>query len=154
MKSRENKFSLSSSEPTRFKGGTLHTATRQQFPALKGLSIQELRLDPGGIREPHVHPNAAQMDFVISGRGRVGIIGPSGERQLLDMNTGDVAFIPHGHVHWIENPWKEPMQFMLIVNHEDPETILLSDLIRSLPRDTVDRAYGGASGLQGLLPTK
>lgn len=151
MRQNSNKFSLHEAESTSFRGGTLQTATREQFPALKGLSLQSLRLEPGGIREPHVHPNAAQMDYVVAGNGRVGIIGPGGETQVLEMGPGDVSFIPHGHGHWIENHGKEPLHFILIVNHEEPETIHLSDLLRGLPRDTVERAYGGNDGIADLL---
>jgi oxalate decarboxylase/phosphoglucose isomerase-like protein (cupin superfamily) len=43
-----------------------------------------LHLKKGIVREPHVHPNANQSDYCISGKARVGIIGPEGFKQFLD----------------------------------------------------------------------
>jgi oxalate decarboxylase/phosphoglucose isomerase-like protein (cupin superfamily) len=147
MADQTNKFSLYSTDPREFSGGSLQTVTRSNFAALAGLSLQSLRMAPGGIREFHIHPNAAQMDFTIAGRGRIGLVGPEGERQLLEMLPGDVSFIPQGFGHWIENPGDEELQMILIVNHAEPQTIFLSDMIRSLPQDTVERSYGGPDQL-------
>lgn len=151
MDSQRNKFSLFETEPKSFQGGALHTVTKANFPPLHGLSLQVLRMEPGGIREFHVHPNAAQMDFTISGQGRIGLVGPQGDVQLLTMKEGDVSFIPQGYGHWIENPADEELRMILIVNHEEPVTIFLSDMIRALPRDAVERSYGSAEQLVALF---
>ena len=78
-----NMFRFEKSKPFSFPGGTLHRATKKKFPALRGLAVQSLHLEPGVIREMHIHPNAEQLDYCISGKARVGIIGPEGYRQLL-----------------------------------------------------------------------
>jgi oxalate decarboxylase len=65
---RENKFAFESSEPLKFTGGTLHRATKKKFPALQGLAIQALHLNARAVREPHVHPNAHQLDYVFQAR--------------------------------------------------------------------------------------
>jgi oxalate decarboxylase len=150
MAEQTNKFSLYETDPREFSGGTLHTVTKSRFPPLSGLSLQYLRMSPGGIREFHIHPNAAQMDFTVSGTGRIGLVGPGGERQLLDMHEGDVSFIPQGYGHWIENLGDTELLMILIVNHEEPDTIFLSDMIRSLPQDTVERSYGGMQNLLSM----
>ncbi len=146
-----NKFSLYGTEGRQFKGGTLQTVTRASFAPLSGLSLQSLRMQPGGVREFHIHPNAAQMDLTIAGSGRIGLVGPGGRTQLLEMQEGDVSFIPQGFGHWIENDGSDELHIILIVNHEEPDTIFLSDMIRALPQDTVERSYGSAGDLVDLF---
>jgi len=89
-------FPFERSAPITCAGGTLHRGTQQRFPVLRGLAIQSLRLNRGAIREPHVHPNAEQLDYCVAGRARVGIVGPQGVRQLLELGPGDSSFAPQG----------------------------------------------------------
>jgi oxalate decarboxylase/phosphoglucose isomerase-like protein (cupin superfamily) len=127
-----NILKLESSAPLLLPKGMMFRATRKSFPVLDGLSMQSFHLEPGGMREPHLHPDAAQLDYLISGKARVGIIGPEG-RQLLDMESGDVCFIPQGHLHWIENTGDVPLHFLLTLSHEDPQTVELSALNAGAP---------------------
>src|SRR4030088_3076566 len=76
------------------------------FPALKGMAIQDLDMAPGERRAPHFPPSAAQLDYCISGTGLVGIIGPDGVHHAIELGAGDAAFVPQGYVHWIENSAK------------------------------------------------
>jgi oxalate decarboxylase/phosphoglucose isomerase-like protein (cupin superfamily) len=103
------------------------------FSALKSLSVQDLDMDPGQLRAPHVHPNANQMDLCISGKGQVGIVGPGGEQHLLDLEEGDAAFIPQGYLHWVENTNTSKSRFILMVSHEEPQTIELSEMNAGVP---------------------
>lgn len=116
--------------------------TSQNFPSLQSLSLQDLDMQPGEARNAHVHPNAHQMDYVISGRGRVGIVGPNGEQHVLDLEPGDAAFVPRGYLHWIENVGETPARFLLVVSHETPETIELADMIAGAPQ-AVSRKTAG-----------
>ena len=153
MNEQANKYSLKDGKSTQFKGGSLQTADQSSFPVLAGLSLQYLQMEPDGVREFHIHPNAAQMDLTLAGRGRIGLAGPGGEVQLLEMSEGDVSFIPQGFGHWIENIGDEELRMILIVNNEAPETIFLTDMIRAMPGDTVRRAYGSTADLLALFGT-
>src|SRR3954452_18102961 len=124
---KSNHFALESGDGKAINGGTMHHAYRENFPALRGLAIQTFRLEEGGLRAPHVHPNAAQLDYCVSGSARVGLIGPDGDVQLLDLNPGDISFIPQGHIHWIENRGRGPLHFLLVLASDEPETIMLSE---------------------------
>jgi len=81
----ENMFRFKESLPRRFEYGDFYRASEKNFPVLEGLAVQALDLAPGSVREPHTHPNANQLDYCISGKARVGIVGPSGDVQLLDL---------------------------------------------------------------------
>lgn len=56
--------------------GTVILANAYSFPILNGLACYSLYLKKGGIREPHWHPNAAELDYVINGRARMVIFSP------------------------------------------------------------------------------
>lgn len=150
----ENVFQFESGEPTEFEGGTLLRATKRRFPALRGLAIQALHLKVGAVREPHVHPNAEQLDYCVSGRAQVGIVGPEGHRQLLDLSAGDISFVPQGYAHWIENVGEEPLHFLVVLSHEEPETIELSEILTGVPRESLARALGVSEGALEGLPDK
>jgi len=82
----------------------------------------------------------------------VGIIGPEGHRQLLDLNEGDISFVPRGYVHWIENIGKEPLNFLVVLSHEQPETIELSETLIGVPKETLSSTLGIPEKLLAQLP--
>ncbi|MEP6576713.1 MAG: cupin domain-containing protein [Nitrososphaerota archaeon] len=46
------------------------------FPILEGMGAVLLRLEKGGIREPHWHPNAAELSLCVSGTAKRLFIAP------------------------------------------------------------------------------
>ena len=150
----KNMFRFEKSEPFKFPGGTLHRATKKKFPVLNCLAIQALHLKKGAIREPHIHPNAEQLDYCVSGKARVGIIGPEGHKQLLELDAGDISFVPQGYVHWIENIGQGPLHFLVVLSHEEPETIELSEILSGIPKDTLAAALGVPKKLLEAIPEK
>lgn len=154
MKQESNKFQFESSKPKEFSGGTLHRASFKNFQALRGLAIQALHLKAGVVREPHMHPNAEQLDYCVSGKGRVGIVGPDGHKQLLDLEEGDISFVPQGYLHWIENTGKDNLHFLVVLSNEEPLTIELSEMLSGIPKETLTRAYGVSKAFFDELPKK
>jgi oxalate decarboxylase/phosphoglucose isomerase-like protein (cupin superfamily) len=136
----DNMFNFEASEPVEFDGGLLFRATKKKFGALNKLAIQGLRLKAGAVREPHVHPNAEQLDYCIEGNARVGIVGPEGERHSLDLGPGDISFVPQGYLHWIENVGEDELRFLVVLSHEEPLTIELSEMLAGVPRETLAKS--------------
>lgn len=150
----ENKLPADQFERIEFPGGTFFRANKRRFPALHGLAIQMLKLKPGAVREPHSHPNAEQLDFCVSGHARVGIIGPEGHRQLLELHDGDISFVPRGYIHWIENIGSGQLHFLVILSNEIPETIELSETLGGVPAKTLAASLGVSEQLLEKLPAK
>jgi len=148
----ENKLRADQFEQINFPGGIFYRATHKRFSALRGLAVQRLKLEPGATREPHSHPNAEQLDYCISGTARVGIVGPEGHRQLLDLNPGDISFVPRGYVHWIENVGQDTLNFLVVLSHEQPETIELSETLIGVPKETLASTLSLPEGLLDQLP--
>jgi oxalate decarboxylase len=90
-----HKFNLEGIPPqVQTAGGTVALGNANTFPILNGLACYSLRLKPNGIREPHWHPNAAELDYVIEGRARMTISSPGGSVDTFDVNPGQIVFIP------------------------------------------------------------
>jgi oxalate decarboxylase/phosphoglucose isomerase-like protein (cupin superfamily) len=103
------------------------------FPVLKGMAIQDLDMAPGERRAAHFHPNAAQLDYCISGIGEIGIVGPDGDHHVFALQPGDAAFVPQGYVHWIENTSDAHSRLILIAAHDRPETIDIQSMYATVP---------------------
>jgi oxalate decarboxylase len=108
-------------------GGTRSMANANNFPILKDMAIYTLHLEKEGVLEPHWHPNAAELDYVISGRARMTIFCPGDDIDTFEVGPGEIVFIPSAYFHYIENvsPNKD-MQFAVFFNHERPEDIGIS----------------------------
>jgi oxalate decarboxylase/phosphoglucose isomerase-like protein (cupin superfamily) len=137
-----NLFKFSSSKPLKFSGGKLWRASSKNFTPLRCLAIQALELEAGAIREPHVHPNAHQLDYCLAGTAKVGIIGPDGCSQYLTLNEGDISFVPQGYLHWIENIGKKSLRFLVVLSNEEPETIELSEMVSGVPGRKIQQLFG------------
>jgi oxalate decarboxylase/phosphoglucose isomerase-like protein (cupin superfamily) len=138
----------------KFEAGEFFRASSKNFPVLKGLAVQGLELEPGAVREPHVHPNANQLDYCISGAGRVGIVGPEGETHYLDLGPGDISFVPQGFLHWIENNGTRPLSFLVVLSHEEPSTIELSEMLAGVPNQTLANMYGLDEAVFEAIPSE
>ncbi|SIR43822.1 Cupin [Rhizobium sp. RU35A] len=136
-----NSFPFKANVFKSFPAGDFYRANAKNFPVLKGLAVQALEIQPGGVREPHTHPNANQLDFCVSGKGQVGIVGPEGETHYLELSPGDISFVPQGYLHWIENLGDEPLSFLVVLSHELPETIELSEMLTGVPNPTLAKMY-------------
>ena len=99
-----HKFNLEGTRPIiQTKGGTASFATANNFEIVYGIACALLTLKPKGIREPHWHPNAAELDYVISGRARMTIFGPGDGLDTFEVGPGEIVFIPPAYFHYIEN---------------------------------------------------
>ncbi|MEO7223530.1 MAG: cupin domain-containing protein, partial [Devosia sp.] len=107
-----------------------------------GLAIQGLQMKEGSIREPHVHPNAHQMDYCVSGRAIVGIVEPGGKTKELELEAGDISYVPQGYLHWIKNVGPGELEFLVVLSHDEPETLELSEMLRGVPSRDIHRMYG------------
>ena len=100
-----HKFNLGGITPQiQTSGGTGKLGMADDFPILKGLALFLIDLKPTGIIEPHTHPNAAELNYVINGKVRFTVFGPSGQVATSEIGKGQVFFVPAGYFHYLENP--------------------------------------------------
>ena len=143
--SQSNKFALSRLQPQVVRrGGSLRECREQQFPVLEGnaASAAMMHLEKGAIREPHWHPNAWEVDVPLSGKGRLGVINPDGTWSVQDLSQGDIAFIPKGFAHYIENVGSTPLRLVLVFNNSNFDNIGLSTTFEGTPTHVFTETFG------------
>src|SRR6476469_5228129 len=96
--------SLAGQKPS-FEGptGAIRHVDAGNFPLLKRLSIRQLRLAPGGLREPHWHADAHELGYCVRGEALVTIVGNHAARESFLVGPGEMFFAPSGSLHAIQN---------------------------------------------------
>jgi oxalate decarboxylase len=135
------------------KGGTIQEANQSTFPALSGngLAIYQLTLQPGAVRIPHWHPDASELDYVLSGTARIGLAFPDGEWERFDLEAGQIAVLPQGWFHYIKNVGDEPLSMLVIFNNSAPNDIGISRGFQAIPKKVLGLTFGvPAERFEGL----
>lgn len=76
--------------PTKIPVGEAKTAKSQFWPTLKNISMYSLRIEEDGMREPHWHPDTAEMGYVNKGAARMSILDPDGSVDTYTLGPGDM----------------------------------------------------------------
>jgi oxalate decarboxylase len=130
------KFDLLGSTPVvDVAGGTIREANSNAFPALQGnnLAVYLLDMETGAIRIPHWHPNAAEVDYVLSGECEVTIVSPSDEHVKVRLKAGEITVIPQGWFHYIATVGDAPVSMLVIFSNDQPNDIGLSRGCQGIP---------------------
>lgn len=134
-----NKFPLIGAEPDHVTpGGTVTKADKDRFPAVTGnaAAVFMVKMKPGALREPHWHPNCWEMNVVIHGQARVGVVNPDDTWSEDILGVGEVSFIPQGFFHYIEAVGEEELVIAVVFNADKPQDIGLSTGFAGLPTRT------------------
>lgn len=140
-------FRLGEQTSTTYDGGSFKQASEDNFPILKGqeASIVLLTLEPGGIREPHWHPSAWELNIVIKGTAAWIVIDGNGNHESFDQNVNDVVFAPQGSFHYFENRGTEDLSILIIQNTSAPESkdnIGIGESLSKLPPRVLSAVFG------------
>jgi oxalate decarboxylase len=140
-------FPLGAQPPTKLDGGSFQQADEDSFPILKGqeASILLLTLQPGGIREPHWHPSAWEINLVTSGVAAWVVIDGNGNHESFDQRVGDVVFAPQGSFHYFENRGPADMTIVIVQNTSAPEAkdnIGIGESLSRLPPRVLSAVFG------------
>nr|WKF60833.1 Oxalate decarboxylase OxdC [Paraburkholderia busanensis] len=153
-------FHLSAWAPDVFVGGTLQGATGDNWKILAGqqASVYLARLEPGGVREPHWHPSAWELNFVISGSARWSFVGPEATHDMFEVTTGDLVFAPQGHFHYFENASDtEALTVLIVFNSsasEPADDIGIVASLSAIPPDVLGAVFGAAPDVFRQIPRK
>lgn len=126
------KFSLESSPKIiEYKSGYLQEAVKNDFSILEGLSILRFSVEPGCAVEPHWHPNASELIFVLEGHSKISMLEPEGDVTEFEVRKNQGAFVPASNFHNIENIGSVPLEVIAFFNHENPNYIGLGETASS-----------------------
>jgi oxalate decarboxylase len=112
------------------------------FPILAGMGAVLLRLQKGGVREPHWHPNAVELSYCITGNAKMTVFSTNARVDTFTINPGQLTFVPRGSWHDIENIGNEEAKFVIVYNNERPEDLGISGSVGSMSARVLDRMFG------------
>jgi oxalate decarboxylase len=133
--------------------GTGALAMTASFPILAGLALFLIHLKPVGIIEPHTHPNASELNYVINGKVRFTVYGPGGKIESAEISQGQVFFVPRGYFHYLENPDNTDCGMVAsFFNNEDPEFIGITGGISAYSDKVLGSVFNKDPTFFGNLP--
>jgi len=122
--------------------GGAKLARASTWPALRDLSMFSLRLLGTGMREPHWHPETAELGYVVEGRARMTVRSPGAAVDTYLLGPGDVYFIPRAYPHHIENIGEGTFHALIFFDRGDPGDIGFRTLVGDFPRDVLAATFG------------
>jgi oxalate decarboxylase len=136
-------FKLKSMAPTKTtKGGDIRIVDSRNFPASKHVAAALVRIKPGGMRELHWHPNAAEWQFWIGGQGRMTVFFPVDNARTVDFHANDVGYVPSNAGHYIENTGNTDVVFLEMFASDILEDVSLNQWLRRTPAEIVQAHLG------------
>ena len=147
-----HKFSLANARLRHFDGGTIRLVTQEDFPINSTLTSALMVLKAGAFRELHWHPNADEWQYVISGKGKVGIFGSHSRVRVEDYDKGKIAFIKQGYGHYIENTGTEDLVVLILFNSPTYQEISITEWLAANPVQLVADHFGLDPKVAAELP--
>lgn len=132
--------------------GSAIVARRDVWPILRAQGMYSVRLTGTGMREPHWHPETAELGYVVEGKARMTIQSPGGSADTYELSPGDIYFIPRAYPHHIENLTSGKMHFLIFFDTPDVQDIGLSAGTAAFADRVVGPTLGLASGQTARIP--
>lgn len=132
--------------------GMARLARKSFWPALEDISMYSLRIAEDGMREPHWHPETAEMGYVHRGRGRMTIMDPDGGTDSYELGPGDVYFVPRAYPHQIEVLGAEEIHFLVFFDRPTPGDIGYRAAASAYSREVLAATLGVAVADLAELP--
>ncbi|EEM83765.1 MULTISPECIES: cupin domain-containing protein [Bacillus cereus group] len=113
----------------------------KQLNTLENTSLLDIYLSTGNVVEPHIHQNAAELVYCISGSAVVSLLNPFTNQILnLPIKPRQVANIPQAWWHY-EIATADNTHLLAIFNAPTPEVIFGSDILRLTPAHMMAHTY-------------
>jgi oxalate decarboxylase len=150
-----HKYRMLAQEPhSDQKGGREWRIGSDRFPISTTVTGVILELEPAGLRELHWHPNADEWQYVIQGQISVTLFGSHARFRTETLDKGDVAYIPQGYGHSIENVGDKMCRVLIGFNTGQYQAIDLSQWIASNPTEVLATNFSKPKSLFEKFPTE
>ncbi len=132
--------------------GSAIVARRDTWPVLRRQAMYSLRLQGIGMREPHWHPETAELGYVHTGHARMTVQSPGGAAETYELEAGDVYFIPRAYPHHIENLRDDEMRFLIFFDTPDVQDIGFTGAIPAFPERLIGPTLSLTDAQVGRIP--
>lgn len=122
-------------------GNYINALSVHQLNTLGNVSLLDIFLSKTNIVEPHVHQNASELVYCISGAAVVSLVNPFAKKLVnIPIAPGQVANVPQGWWHY-EIATVDDTHLLAIFDAPVPEFIAGSDLLRLTPANIWAHTY-------------
>jgi oxalate decarboxylase len=150
-----HKYQLSSQKPfVRSSHGEVRLASAAEFPISTTMTGALMRLNRGGLRELHWHPNADEWQYVLSGKIRLTVFASHGLATFVELEPGDIGFAPMGYGHALENVGDSPAELILVFNSGEYQEISISTVLATQPSYLLETNFYLPEAVIKKLPKK
>ncbi|MDY0395246.1 oxalate decarboxylase family bicupin [Virgibacillus halophilus] len=126
-------YRLLEQTPMETNGGKVRIADSTNFKAATTVAAALVEVEPGGMRELHWHPNEAEWQYYISGKGRMTVFAAEGHARTFDYMEGDVGYVPFAMGHYIQNTGDEPLVFLEMFRSDHFADVSLNQWMSQTP---------------------
>jgi oxalate decarboxylase len=134
--------------------GSRTAVTAREFPALRGMSLYKLAIEPGCFREPHWHANADELGYCTAGEMLVTVFSTGNRHDAFRVRAGEMYLVPSGSFHSLENVGPGRVEVIAMFSHESPEDFGLSGSVGCMSTSVMGNAWGlDAAALGGVTRT-
>src|SRR6202051_1282367 len=132
----QHTFRVRSMEPTTAsKAGEVRVVDSHNFPVSKKVAAAQLIIKPGHMREIHWHPNAAEWQYWISGKGRMTVFFPVDNARTMDFHPNDVGYVPSNAPHYVENTGDTDLVVLELFASDEFADVSLHQSLRRVPSE-------------------
>jgi oxalate decarboxylase len=147
-----HRYRLLAQQPEIFPGGSMRIVSMRQFPISTTMTGALFIMKPGGMRELHWHPNAAEWQFYIRGQARMTVFGSHGRARTDTFGPGDVGYVPQGYGHYIENIGDSDLEVMLALNNATYQSISITAWMAANPGLLLSTNFGVPESVFAKFP--
>ncbi|AQP53879.1 oxalate decarboxylase [Vagococcus penaei] len=126
-------YHISRSEVIQSEAGNVRIIDQKVFPTAETISAAFVEVEPGGMRELHWHPKAAEWQYYLQGKARMTVFNSSGLARTFNYQAGDVGIVPIVAGHYIQNIGDEPLRFVEIFKQPVYSDISLNKWLGTSP---------------------
>lgn len=139
---------------SKWPGGQTQIIDSTNF-AVTPMAFLLIELEPGGMREIHWHPDSDEIQYYISGQGRMTVFNAVSNARTFNFSPGDVGYVPKNLAHYIENTGTEPLVVLNVFSKGDYRDISLNQWLALTPPGLVRGHLDVDDRLMGALrPTR
>jgi oxalate decarboxylase len=121
----------------RTKGGEVRIVDSSIFKASQNIAMAMVTVHPGGLRELHWHPNAAEWQYYIEGKARMTVVAAGNKARTMDFQAGDVGYVEKTLLHYIENTGQSDLVFLEMFKSSFYQDLSLSEWLANTPPELV-----------------
>jgi oxalate decarboxylase len=96
------------------KGGVIQIADSHNFKASTTIAAALVTIHPGGMREMHWHPNAAEWQYYVKSSAQMTVFNTGPAAVTNNFTAGDIGYVKANYGHYVKTVGDIDLEFLEI----------------------------------------